>query len=227
VNAARAYARELGFEIVLEGYASDDRLSAIINKMEAAELQVAGRRPCCRHHHTDSPALEAGISLQYVALLVAPPEPAFAELGDAALGIIGPSQWEPTVGYSAEGAESMGIEWYGPTVQEFVDAYTAKYNEEPSYHSAGGYIAGPVLEKALLDAGSTDPEAVKAALDAMNILTFFGHTQFDTSEESHGLQIGHSMVYIQWQEEAGNLVKHVVWPAEAAEAETMYPISGE
>ncbi len=33
------------------------------------------------------------------------------------------------------------------------------------------------------------------------------------------------MVYIQWQrDEAGNLVKQVVWPANGATAELLYPL---
>jgi branched-chain amino acid transport system substrate-binding protein len=47
---------------------------------------------------------------------------------------------------------------------------------------------------------------------------------FDTSEEAHGLQIGHSMIYIQWQkDDAGNLVKQVVWPLEGKTADALYP----
>jgi len=59
----------------------------------------------------------------------------------------------------------------------------------------------------------------------MDLLTFFGHIQFDTSAEAHGLQIGHSMIYIQWQKDAdGNLMKQVVWPLEGKTAETLYPL---
>jgi ABC-type branched-subunit amino acid transport system substrate-binding protein len=106
-----------------------------------------------------------------------------------------------------------------------VDSYMAAYDEEPSYHSAGGYAAGLILQKAILDADSIDPEAIKTALDAMDVLTFYGQVKFDTSPEAHGLQIGHSMVYIQWQDDSGNLVKQVVWPLAGATAETLYPIS--
>ena len=103
--------------------------------------------------------------------------------------------------------------------------YEAAYSEEPSYHSAGGYAAGVVLQKAIVDADSTNPAAIKAALDNMDVLTLFGRIKFDTSAENHGLQIGHSMVYIQWQkDDAGNLMKQVVWPLEGATAETIYPL---
>jgi ABC-type branched-chain amino acid transport systems, periplasmic component len=111
-------------------------------------------------------------------------------------------------------------------VEEFVSAYKAKFNEDPSYHSAGGYAAGLILQKAIETAGSLETEKVKAALDGMAIMTFYGAIQFDTSAEAHGLQIAHQMVYIQWQKDAaGNLVKQVVWPAEAKSAEALYPLS--
>jgi len=228
VTAAKDYAEAQGLDVVLfEGYDSGTTdFGPFINKIVAAApgaLMGGG-------HFQDGSTFarqlyEKGVSLKYISLLVAPPEPDFAELGEAALGIVGPSQWEPLAAFTPEAAAAAGIEWFGPTGAEFVDAYEAAYNEEPSYHSAGGYAAGLILEKAMIDAGSTDPEAIKAAMDAMDILTFYGGIKFDTTPEAHGLQIGHSMVYIQWQKDAsGALVKQVVWPPEGKTAETLYPI---
>jgi branched-chain amino acid transport system substrate-binding protein len=227
VTAARGYAEPLGYEIVLfEGYDPETTdFGPFINKIEAAKPEaILGGG-----HFQDGSALarqlhEKGLEVKYLALLVAPPEPSFAELGDAALGVIGPSQWEPLADYTPEAAEAAGLEWLGPTEAEFAEAYEAQFGEEPSYHAAGGYAAGLVLQKALMDAGSTDPEAVKAALDAMDILTFYGRIKFDTSPEAHGLQIGHSMVYIQWQEGPEGLEKQVVWPPEGATADALYPL---
>jgi ABC-type branched-subunit amino acid transport system substrate-binding protein len=155
---------------------------------------------------------------------VAPPEPDFAQIGDAAVGVVGPSQWEPDAAYSADAASGMGIPYVGPTVADFVSAYKAAYNEDPSYHSAGGYAAGLLLQTALENAGSTDTKAVAAALDQMDVMTFFGVEKFDTSADNHGLQIGHEMVYIQWQKDSsGTLVKQIVWPEGAATASAVYP----
>jgi ABC-type branched-subunit amino acid transport system substrate-binding protein len=160
-----------------------------------------------------------------VTLLVAPPEPKFSELGDAALGIVGPSQWEPLAVFDQAAAQKAGLDWFGTSSADFTAAYKAAYNEDPSYHAAGGYAAGLLLQHAIEKAGSLDTQAVKTALDNTDALTFFGHVKFDTSAEKHGLQIGHSMVYIQWQKDSsGNLVKQVVWPAEGATAKVVYPI---
>ncbi len=66
---------------------------------------------------------------------------------------------------------------------------------------------------------------MKAALDATNLMTFFGPLKFDTSAENHGLQVGHAMLVIQWQRDSsGKLVKQVVWPTSGATAEPLYPI---
>jgi ABC-type branched-subunit amino acid transport system substrate-binding protein len=227
VNAAKEYAEGLGYDIVLfEGYDSETKdFGPFINKIleSGAEAILGGG------HFQDGSTFarqihEKEVDVNYFALLVAPPEPDFADLGDAAVGVIGPSQWEPLAEFTPESAATAGLEWFGAQGSEFVAAYEAAYDQEPSYHSMGGYVAGQILQKAIMDADSIDPEAVKAAMDAMDILTAYGHIKFDTSAEAHGLQIGHSMVYIQWQkDDAGNPMKQVVWPLEGKTADPLYP----
>ena len=227
VEAAKEYAESKGYEVVLfEGYDKDTTdFGPFINKIQdaGAEAVLGGG------HFQDGSTFarqmyEKQVPVKFIALLVAPPEPDFAQLGDAAVGIVGPSQWEAEASYSPEAAKAAGLEWFGPTSEEFVKAYEEKYNEEPSYHSAGGYAAGLVLQKAILDADSVDPAKVKAALDKMDLMIFFGHIKFDTSAEAHGLQIGHEMVYVQWQKEGDQLKKEIVWPESAATAQPLYPI---
>jgi len=218
VNDLKKYAESKGYQIVLfEGYDSGTTdFAPFINKFPADVDAIMGGG-----HFADTSTFakqlhEKGIKPTVVALLVAPPEPKFAELGEAAVGIIGASQWEPAAKYSPEAAKAKNLEWFGPTVAEFVEAYKKKFNEEPSYHSAGGFVAGLLIEKAIAKAGSIDTDKVKAALDAMDIMTFYGHIKFDGTPAAHGLQVGHDMIYIQWQKDAkGALVKEVVWPEEA------------
>ncbi len=228
-KALRAYAEAQGYEIVLdEGYDSNTTdFGPIINKV----LQAAPEALLGGGHFQDGTTLakqiaEKQLPLKFLALLVAPPEPSFADLGDAALGVVGPSQWETQAAFSEDAAKALGVEWFGPTGAEFVSAYQAAYGgEEPSYHAAGGYIAGLILQRAIEQAGSLDTEAVKAALDQMDVMTFFGRIKFSTAAESHGLQEGHEMVYIQWQAGAdGKPEKQVVWPNEAQTAELLYPV---
>jgi branched-chain amino acid transport system substrate-binding protein len=224
VNQSSAYAESLGYEVVLnEGYDSDTAdFGPFINKIvdSGAQAVLGGG------HTTDGQTFarqlyEKETDIQAFALLVAPPEPEFAELGEAALGVVGPSQWEPLAAFSQEGAEAGGFTWLGLSSADFVSAYSGAYDGEvPSYHSAGGYAAGLMLQQAIIDADSVDPEMINAALENLDVMTFFGYFKFDTSAEWHGLQIGHSMVYVQWQDDgSGNLVKQVVWPAEGASAD--------
>lgn len=226
VTALRAYAEESGYDVVLfEGYDPETTdFAPFINKIqEAAPEAIFGGG-----HFQDGSTFvrqldEKGVDVTFVSLLVAPPEPSFAELGDAARGVNGPSQWEPQAEFSPESAAEAGLDFYGPSSAEFTQMYVDTYDEEPSYHAAGGYAACLLLQKAIEDAGTLEPEAVRTALENLDLLTFFGYNKFDTSAENHGLQIGHSMVYIQWQGES-DLAKQVVWPLEGATAEALYPM---
>ncbi len=227
----RPYLEANGFEIVLEeGYASDTAdFGPIVNKItgSGATVLLGGG------HYNDGTALARALydrnaGLELVYLLVAPADTKFPELGDAALGVVSSSQWELSATHTAEEASALGVDWYGPNGADFAAAYEAAFGDPPTYHAAGGYAAGIVLEKAILDADSTDTEAVKAALNAMNMMTFYGGIQFDTSEEAHGLQIAHKMVVAQWQKnDAGEFVLEIVAPAGVATADPIYPIPAQ
>jgi ABC-type branched-subunit amino acid transport system substrate-binding protein len=225
-NAAKAYGESKGYQIALfESYDSKTTdFAPFINKIPADVDAMMGGGHFADTSTFAKQIFEKGVKAKFFALLVAPPEPKFSELGDAAFGVIGPSQWEPLAKYSAESAKAANLEYYGISVADFVSGYKAKYNEDPSYHSAGGYAAGLILQKAIEKAGSLDAQKVKAALDAVDMMTFYGRVKFDTSDKNHGLQIGHDMVYIQWQKDAqGKLAKQVVWPEAGKSANAQYP----
>ena len=223
VQAAKPYAESKGLQVVVnEGYDTGTTdFAPFINKITAAapDAIIGGG------HLPDGTTFakqlfEKKVSARFVSLLVAPPEPTFADIGDAAQYIVGPSQWEIQTKYSAEGAKTLGIPYYGPASADFTKAYQAKYNAPPSYHSAGGYAAGLTLQKALEDAGSADPEKVRAALDKMDFMTFYGHIKFSTDAKTHGKQTAHDMVYVQWQKGTdGKLATQIVWPLEAKSAD--------
>jgi len=123
VNAAKAYAEGKGYEVVLfEGYDTGTAdFAPFINKI----VGVAPDAIMGGGHFADGSTFakqlyEKQVAAKFIALLVAPPELKFAEIGDAALGIIGPSQWEPQAAYSEAAAKAAGVEWYGPSVADFV-----------------------------------------------------------------------------------------------------------
>lgn len=224
----KPYLEANNFEIVLEeGYASETTdFGPIVNKIQGsgATVLLGGG------HYNDGTSLaralyDRNIGLKFAYLLVAPADSKFPELGDAALGIATSSQWELAATHTETEAANLGMDWFGPTGEDFAAAYQAAYGDPPTYHVAGGYTAGLILQKAIIDADSVDPEAVKAALNAMNLMTFFGGIQFDTSEEAHGLQIAHKMVVAQWQKnEAGELVRVVIAPPDVRTADPLYPV---
>ena len=228
VEGIKPYLAERGFEVVLEeSYASDTAdFGPIVNKIagSGATVLLGGG------HYNDGTALarslyERQIGLNFAYLLVAPADSKFPELGDAALGIAVSSQWELAATHTEAEAANLGMDWFGPTGEDFAAAYEVAAGDPPTYHAAGGFTAGVLLQKAIIDADSIDPEAVKAALNAMNLMTFYGAIQFDTSEEAHGLQIAHKMVVAQWQmNDAGELTRVIIAPADVATAAPLYPI---
>jgi len=212
-GAVRAEAKKEGVTLAVdESYAgSTTDFSPIINKVIAsnATALLGGG------HYADGATLarqlhEQKAKLKWVTLLVAPDSPKFAQLGDAAAGISVPSQWEPQAKYKPD---------FGPTGAAFAKEFTAKFKIVPGYHAAGGYAAGIILQHAIEQAKSVDPEKVTEALNKMDVTTFFGKTKFASDPKEHGLQVGHQMVLAQWQKKNGKLVKEIVWPDAAKTAD--------
>lgn len=222
-NSLKAYAEKKGFLVpFMEEYeARNKSFIPIINKIHSkgiGALMGGG-------HYPDTCLLtkeifERNVKVKMVALQGAPPEPNFANLGDAACGVIGPSQWEPIATYGPNKADVN--HWFGPSVGEFVAQYKKRYNQDPTYQSAGGFIAGILLQKAIEQYGSIEYDKVKDALEQTDMYTFWGRLRFDRFKY-YGLQIGHEMTYIQWQKDTeGNLIKQVVWPKNARTATAIY-----
>ena len=215
-QATRDLAKKDGFTIALdESYSKDTTdFGPIINKVisSGADALIGGG------YYADGSTLARQLrdnkgGLKWVTLLVAPDNPKFATLGDGAVGISVPSQWEPQVAYKPD---------FGPTPAEFAKHFTEKFKVAPQYQAPGGYAGGLILQRAIEKAGSIDPEKVAAELDKTDMTTLFGRTKFATDPKEHGLQIGHTMVLAQWQKKNGKLVKEVIWPNNAKTADIMY-----
>jgi branched-chain amino acid transport system substrate-binding protein len=216
--AAKDEAKSLGEDVVFnEAYApTTTDFGPIINKMIAAkaDVMVGGG------HYADGATLarqlyDQKVPLRFISLLVAPDSDQFATLGESAIGVTVPSQWEPSAAYKPD---------FGPTGAAFAATYKAKFHADAPYHAAGGYAAGLILQHAIETAGSLDSAKVTAALDATDATIFFGHIKFATDAGHHGLQVGHDMVLAQWQKKGGTLVKEVIWPQAAETAPLLYPI---
>jgi branched-chain amino acid transport system substrate-binding protein len=216
--SARDQAKEAGFQVVLdESYApSTTDFGPIVNKIISAQADTL----LGGGHYPDGATLARQLydqkaNLKWASILVAPGDEKFATLGPAALGITVGSQWEPQVTFKPQ---------FGPTGDEFLKSFKAKFNAEADYHSASGYSGGAILQHAIEQADSIDPEKVAAALNKIDVTTFFGHVKFATDDKHHGLQIAHAMVVAQWQDKNGKLGRQVVWPLAAKSADILYPI---
>ncbi|OSS42693.1 Branched-chain amino acid ABC transporter, amino acid-binding protein [Desulfurella amilsii] len=226
-DAAKAYAQKNGFNVVMfEAYTPNTTdFSAFLNKMSSSkpDALIGGG------HFADGETLakqvyEQKIPLKLISLIVAPAVPKFKEIGEAALYVTAPSQWEPEVSYSQENAKKLKLSYYGPSVKWFTDTYINTYHQEPGYHAAGGFASALVIQKAIEETGTLDSNKIKQALDRMNIVTFYGQIKF-AQGKYHGLQIGHEMVYLQWLKSDNKLVKEIVWPTLAANAKLVFPYS--
>jgi branched-chain amino acid transport system substrate-binding protein len=216
LQSARKQVTEAGLKTALdEAYSPETTdFGPIINKVISAKADVL----LGGGHYPDGATLARQLydhraGLKWVTLLVAPDSPNFATLGDAAVGVSVPSQWEPQVSFKPD---------FGPTAAEFTQRFQAKYGIEPGYHAAGGYAAGLLLQHAIEQAGTLDQVKVADILNKMDVTTVFGRTKFSTNPKEHGLQMGHEMVIAQWQKKDAKPVKEVIWPKTAKTSDILY-----
>ena len=217
--AAKDQAKKAGLEIVLdESYSPNTTdFGPVVNKIISANADVF----LGGGHYADGATLarqlhDQNANVKWISLLVAPGDQKFASLGPAAFGVTVGSQWELQEKYKPQ---------FGPTGEEFAKRFFDKYKIEADYHSASGYQGGLLFQHAIEQAKSIDPDKVAAALNAMDVTTFYGRFKVATDAKHHGLQIGHEMVLAQWQRDNGKLNRQVVWPEEAKSANLIYPIN--
>ncbi len=215
-------AKELGFDVVFNrtypGAVTD--MTPLLSDLKATkpELIVGGG------HFPDGQLMarqmaDLDIDVKGFSLMVAATLPAFYKaLGSKAEGVSGPAQWEFGAKYSPQAAKKLGIEWYGPTNEEWIRfAKGFSGGEDPDYHAAGGGASPLMFARAVEVANSVDSDKVRAAFNKLHLMTFFGDLKIDPTT---GLQTAHSMVTVQWQ--GGKKV--IVWPPSAATGKLYYPM---
>lgn len=91
--------------------------------------------------------------------------------------MLGGDGWNGDETTKIAGANNMTNVYYSdhvamddPNLVEFAKQYQAKYNETPTGFSALGYDAASMLIKAIENAGSTDPDKVRTALEGLKDL---------------------------------------------------------
>jgi branched-chain amino acid transport system substrate-binding protein len=225
MDGAEAHAKELGFEIVFKRTypAGVTDLTPLLSDLKAChpDIVIGGG------HYEDGQLFtrqmaDLDINVKALSLVASVTLPAYYEAlgGHLAEGVMGPSHWEHGVTFSAEKAKEAGQTWIGPGQDQFVALFKAAVGKDvlPDYHAAeaGAQVLAYVL--AVETAGSTDQDRVRAALRDLEFTSFYGGWDIDET----GMQIGHSMVDMQWQD--GKRV--IVWPNKAATGAAIYPKPG-
>jgi branched-chain amino acid transport system substrate-binding protein len=100
--------------------------------------------------------------------------PAYQEFMDAAgplaNNVTSASWWHPAARYASKDVFKSS--------ENFTKLFRAKYKIEPDFTSAGGAVAGVVLQMAIEAAGTLDRDKVRAALGSGKFPTFFGPIAF-------------------------------------------------
>ena len=135
-------------------------------------------------------------------------EEVLAPLGNQREGLLGPAQWIASAAPSPD---------EGPDADWFVTRYRESAGGEPPYPAAQAFAAGLVCARCLRDSGHSEDSAQLAAARRLVCTTLYGAFRLDPLS---GLQSGHQMLIVQWQQG----IRRVVWPPEHAERPLLAPL---
>jgi len=205
------WAEEYGLEVLaVETYPKDVAdVSGIMSKFKELEPDVF----LGGGHFNDAllfvrAAKELDFNPKAMVITVGPSNPTFVEeVGADAEYIIGPTQWERTMAYADD---------YFGTAEEYAVQYESMWGESPTYQAAESTATALTLQLAIEAAGSTDTAAVRDALNALDVNTFYGPVNFDDTGKNAGKPMG----AIQIQD--GEIM--VVAPADSAVSDIRYPM---
>lgn len=133
--------------------------------------------------------------------------------------------WPDGFGDLPEGEYMLALGMWSPTIptessQKFVEAYTEASGQPPkTYWAAMAYINLATMADAIDKAGSTDKEAIIAALEAGSWDTPLGPLEFHQSRVSPHAGFDYQ-VLMQWQKGA----LEVIAPKELATADSVFPV---
>ncbi|MBW1861629.1 MAG: amino acid ABC transporter substrate-binding protein [Deltaproteobacteria bacterium] len=222
MHGAEKHARKLGLHIVFKRTYPKGvpDLTPMLSALKAAKPDIV----LGGGHFEDGQLFnrqmaDLDINVKALSLIAAATLPAFYEaLTSMAEGVMGPSHWEYGVKYSKEEAQKVGMPWIGPSQDEFVMLFKKALGKDimPDYHAAEAGVQVLAYVKAVEMANSLDSDRVRTTLGKLKFLSFYGGWDIDDT----GLQIGHSMVDVQWQ--GGKRV--IVWPEEAQTGNIYYPM---
>lgn len=222
MEGAAEYAEKLGFDVVFKRTYPKGvtDLTPLLSALKASKPDfVLGGGHFEDGQLFNRQMADLKIDTDCLSLIAAATLPAFYEaLGEMAEGVMGPSHWEYGVTYSKSAADKAGTPWIGPSQDEFVALFKKAVGSDmiPDYHAAeaGAQVLAYVL--GVEKANSLDSDKVRKALGDLQFMSFYGNWDVDDT----GMQTGHSMVNVQWQD--GKRV--IIWPESAQTGKPYYPM---
>jgi len=127
-------------------------------------------------------------SIQTVAAVAAGVRAFGDELGCAAMGVIGPTQWEAHASHFAD---------IGPDAVWFVRNFRGQFGRQPEYIAAGSFAVGLIFEECVRHAGSLQDSDVLAAAAELDCFTLYGRFRLASGG---GRQVGHRILLVQWDQ---------------------------
>ncbi len=222
MEGAEEHAKEMGFEVVFKRTYPKGvtDMTPLLSAMKASKPDfVLGGGHFEDGQLFNRQMADLDIDINALSLIAAATLPAFYDaLESMAEGVMGPSHWEYGVKYSEQEARKVGMQWIGPSQDEFVALFKKAAGKEmiPDYHAAEAGAQVLAYALAVEKAGSVDSDKVRKALGDLQFMSFYGGWNVDDS----GLQVGHTMVDVQWQD--GERI--IVWPEEAQTGKVCYPM---
>ena len=128
-------------------------------------------------------------------------------VGEDAEGLFGIVHWFRTLPWSDD--------LFG-TAEQYAQDFEAAYGYPPTHDNAAASAAVEALKLAVEAADSLDQDAVRDALRALDVETFFGPVNFD---DTTGRNIG-----LEYPVQLQDMEPVIVYPEEAAGADPVYPI---
>ena len=124
---------------------------------------------------------------------------------EAAEYVVTATLWSPQVAY--------------PVSKEFAEKYKKRFADYPSYHGAEAYSALYVIKDVLARAKTSNPDDIRVAMKATNMMTAFGPIKF---EDKEGYTNQNFMDTLVMQVINGRY--ETIWPEKYASKKCIYPI---
>ena len=212
IDGAAVQAKDAGLEVVYKEYypSKTTDLSPLLSaaKAQNPDVLIAGG------YTADMMLLarqvtELGLKPKMLGFLLGPTLPGFvSSLGASAEYTLEPVQWAAHMPWKDE--------LFGMTSSEYAARFKKDFGYDPDYHPPQSTAALEVYHRAIQKAGSLDPQKVRDAIAATDMMTAYGAIRFNEK----GQNIAKRMAVIQIQ----NGKPSVVYPSEYKESDLVYPI---